>query len=87
MRGWLSRTRQERNKWRTITANGYPHKGGGTEKRTEERGKRKTQEEPGKKGTNKGKEQPMVTHIKGENKGRKERREKPKRNQAGKEQI
>ncbi len=43
------RTRQERNKYRTRTANGYPHKGSG---QRQERGKWKTQKEPGRKGTN-----------------------------------
>ncbi len=45
------RTRQERNKYRIRTANGYPHKGRGDRGRKERR-KRKTQEEPGRKGTN-----------------------------------
>ncbi len=60
------------------------HKGRG---QRQEKGKRKTQEEPCRKGTNGGQEQPTVTRIKGEDRGRKEGREKPKRNHAGKEQM
>ncbi len=37
------------------------------------------QEEPGRKGTNIGQEQPMITHIKGEDRGRKEGSGKPRR--------